>query len=313
MALRAPGEAHFFALPKLDALSSRSMPSFDHESLVLLFRNQPELAAQLLREALHLDLPAYTEARLASSDLTEVVPTEFRADAVVLFVGDKPVLGVIVEVQLSRDERKRFTWPAYVSVLRARHECPVELLVVAPDRAVATWAAAAISLDLADASLVCPRVLGPDAIPVVTDAEQAARRPELAVLSAMAHGKGDAETAVAIARAASSALGLLPDDQQMLYFILIESALGDAARKAFEMLPEAEKIVEKFISERQQRSFDKGRAAEKAADVLEVLDARELVATEAERERILGCEELETLTRWHRRAVTVASVDALFE
>src|SRR6478752_5186532 len=54
------------------------MPSLDHESLVLLFRNQPELAAQLLREALHVELPAYTEARLASSDLTEVVPTEFR-------------------------------------------------------------------------------------------------------------------------------------------------------------------------------------------------------------------------------------------
>ncbi len=49
------------------------------------------------------------------------------------------------------------------------------------------------------------------------------------------------ETAVAIARAASSALGLLPDDQQMLYFILIESALGDAARKAFEMLPKQKK------------------------------------------------------------------------
>ena len=90
------------------------MPSLDHESLVLLFRNQPELAAQLLREALHLELPAYTDARLASSDLTEVVPTEFRADAVVLFGGDRPVFGVIVEVQLSRTDRKRFTWPAYV-------------------------------------------------------------------------------------------------------------------------------------------------------------------------------------------------------
>src|SRR6478752_7603356 len=123
------------------------MPSLDHESLVLLFRNQPELAAQLLREALHVELPAYTEARLASSDLTEVVPTEFRADAVVLFVDGKPVLRVIVEAQLSRDERKRFSWAAYQTVLRARHECPVEPLVVTPDRAVAAWAAAPVRLD----------------------------------------------------------------------------------------------------------------------------------------------------------------------
>lgn len=58
------------------------MPSFSHEALVELFRNAPDLAAQLLRAALHLELPEYTEARLASSDLTELVPTEFRADAV---------------------------------------------------------------------------------------------------------------------------------------------------------------------------------------------------------------------------------------
>ena len=71
------------------------MPSLDHELLIELFRNQPELAAQLLlRDALHLELPAYTEARLASSDLTELVPTEFRADAVVLLIDGKPVLGV---------------------------------------------------------------------------------------------------------------------------------------------------------------------------------------------------------------------------
>ena len=119
--------------------------SLDHDSLILLFRNQPGLAPQLLRDALHLELPAYTEARLASSDLTEPVPTEFRADAVVLLVDGTPVPGVIVEAQLSRDERKRFSWPAYVATLRSRHKCPVELLVLTPDGTVAAWAATPIS------------------------------------------------------------------------------------------------------------------------------------------------------------------------
>jgi len=300
---------HFFALRKLDALSSQPMPSLDHESLVLLFRNQPELAAQLLREALHLELPAYTEARLASSDLTEVVPTEFRADAVVLLVDGKPVLGVIVEAQLSRDERKRFTWPAYVSVLRARHECPVELLVLTPDSTVAAWASAPINLDLAGGSVVRPRVLGPDAIPIVTDPAQAAREPELAVLSAMTHGNGDTKTAVAIAQAASSALGHLPHDHQVLYLALIASALGDAAKKAFKMHPEAEKIVEKFISER----IDRSRASSRAADVLDVLDARGLSVSAPQRERILACPDLDVLKTWLRRAAVVASADELFE
>jgi hypothetical protein len=48
----------------------------------------------------------------------------YRADTVVL-LGDgkpdsKPVLGIIVEVQLSRKERKRFTSAAYMTLLRAR-------------------------------------------------------------------------------------------------------------------------------------------------------------------------------------------------
>src|SRR5262245_3124163 len=100
------------------------MPSTTHEALVLLFRNRPELAPELLRDALGVELPAYAEARVESADLTELQPTEYRADLVVLLVDGKPVLGIIVEVQLQKDERKRFTWPVYASNLRARLECP---------------------------------------------------------------------------------------------------------------------------------------------------------------------------------------------
>jgi hypothetical protein len=47
--------------------------------------------------------------------------------------------------------------------------------------------------------------------------------------------------------------------------------------------------------------------------VLEFLEARGLSVTAAQRERILGTKDLETLARWIRRAATVASADALFE
>jgi hypothetical protein len=301
-------DAQFFALLARDALSSPPMPSLDHELLIELFRKQPELAAQLLRDALHVELPAYTEARLASSDLTELVPTEFRADAVVLLVDGKPVLGVIVEAQLSRDERKRFTWPAYVSVLRARHQCPVELLVLTPDRAVAAWASTPVSVDLAGSAALRPRVLGPETIPIVTDAQQAAREPELAVLSLMAHGRGDTETAVSIALAAGSAVQFLSEEQRVLYLALIESALSDAAKKAFEMHPQAGKLMSSW----QRGSYEKGRAAEKAADVLDVLDARGLAVSTDQRERIVSCADLDVLKTWLRRAVTAATTDELF-
>src|SRR4051812_48765491 len=42
----------------------RNMPSMLHEGLLLLFRNRPTLAPELLRDALGIPLPAYTEARV---------------------------------------------------------------------------------------------------------------------------------------------------------------------------------------------------------------------------------------------------------
>lgn len=272
----------------------------------MLFRNQPELAAQLLREALHLELPAYTEARLASSDLTEVVPTEFRADAVVLFVDDKPVLGVIIEVQLSRVEQKLFAWPAYASVLRSRHKCPVELLVLTHDRAVAAWAAKPIRLDLRGESVLRPLVLGPDGVPVVTDPEQAKRAPELAVLSALAHGGDEPELAGKVGAAAIIAALGLDQERAALYSQLVDAALSTAARAALEALMQTQSIPIKSEFARIQR------ASAQAQDILVVLETRGLSVTDEQRERITASTDLDQLKVWLRRAVTVALVDELF-
>jgi hypothetical protein len=163
------------------------MPSQLHEVLLQLFRNRPLLAPELLRDALQVELPNFTEARIDSADLTEVQPAEYRADLVVLLLEGLPVLGIVVEVQLSQDDRKRFVWPVYVATLRARLKCHVCLLAVTVDEAVARWAAKPI--DMGNGSRFVPLVLRPSGIPEVTDEDQAQSDPELAVLSAMAHGR----------------------------------------------------------------------------------------------------------------------------
>src|SRR5271154_3964459 len=110
------------------------MVSMAHEVLVDLFKNRPSLGAELLTEALGVALPAYTEARLISIDLTKIRPADYRADVVVLLLdGDVPIWVLIVEVQLSIDPRKRFSWPDYSTGVRAERGCPAGLLVVAPD------------------------------------------------------------------------------------------------------------------------------------------------------------------------------------
>jgi len=109
-----------------------------HEVLLLLFRNRPELAPSLLRESLDVALPKYAQVRIEAAELTDVQPAEYRADLVVLLYDDEPVLGIVVEIQLSIDEDKRYAWPVYAVGLRARMRCPVCVLVVTASEAVAT-------------------------------------------------------------------------------------------------------------------------------------------------------------------------------
>ncbi len=62
------------------------MPSARHEIIVELFRSRPSLAAELLREALGIAIPAFTDARIESSTFTDLNPSVYAADLVVLFM-----------------------------------------------------------------------------------------------------------------------------------------------------------------------------------------------------------------------------------
>jgi hypothetical protein len=74
------------------------MASMRHEGLVLLFRNRPELAPELLSGVLGFQLPRWTQARVESAEFTEVVPTQYQADLVVLLLEGKPCFAIVVEV-----------------------------------------------------------------------------------------------------------------------------------------------------------------------------------------------------------------------
>jgi hypothetical protein len=241
------------------------MPSQLHESHLLLFRNQPALAAQLMRDALGVRLPAYREARIESADLTDVQPAEYRADLVIQLSSDRPVYGIIVEVQLSVDDDKRFAWLAYVANLRARLRCPVALLVVTADESVARWAARPI--EMGGLHYFAPYVLGPSRIPEIADAAVARDNPELAVLSAMAHGRdADVRRAIEIAVAAQNASFGLDADRSKIYFDLILNSLGEAARRALNQMDARtyeyqSDFARKYIAQGRAEGEANGRAA----------------------------------------------------
>jgi hypothetical protein len=287
------------------------MPSMAHEILVDLFRNRPSLAAEILTEVLGGALQPYTEARLASTDLTEIQPAEYRADVVVvLHDGDVPVQVVIVEVQLAVDPRKRFSWPAYVAVSRAIHGCPADLLVVAPEPAVAGWCAEPIETG-APGFVLSPRVLHRRAVPVVTDPGEAARRPELGVLSALAHGEGD--EGGAIAAAVLPAIRGLDDNRVRLYYDLVYNSLNEGARRALETMMKGYEYQSDFARKYVAQGRAEGRTEEAARNLLTVLRARGIEVPDAVRERILSQKDPERLERWLEKAAVASAVAAVLD
>jgi hypothetical protein len=287
------------------------MPSTLHEVLIEMFRHRPSLAPELLTDALGIDVPAHASARLESGDFGDLAPTEYRADAVVVLTGgEAPVLAVVVEVQLRRDRDKRWSWPVYLTTLRARLRCPVVLLVVCVDSSAATWCAEPI--ELGPGSRVVPVVLGPDRVPVVTDGDRAAEVPELAVLSAMAHGSDpDVEQ---VLDALVEGLSNIDRERAGLYSDVVLAALPAAARRYLEALMSTgtwewqSDYARGLVAE----GRTEGRTEGEARALLAVLDARGVDVSDAARERITACTDLEQLDAWVRRAVTATSVDELF-
>jgi hypothetical protein len=236
------------------------MPSQLHEALLYLFRNRPALAPELLRDSLRLALPGFTEARIDSADLTELQPAEYRADLVVLLLEVAPVCGIVVEAQLAPDERKRYVWPVYVTSLRARLELPVYLLVVTAEEATARWAAKPV--DLGGGNSFTPFVLGPSAVPEIADKRRAHADPELAVLSAIAHGRDtDADKPARIGLAAQIASLGLDEDRSRLYFDLVLASLSEAARRKLKAMDPAKY---EYQSDFAKRYVAQGKAEGKA-------------------------------------------------
>ena len=245
------------------------MPSHFHEALVQLFRNRPRLEPELL-SVLQTDLPSYSEARVDSAELSDIQPAEYRADLVVTLTDAVPRLGIVIEVQLSIDDRKQFAWPACVANLRARLKCPVCLLVVAGDETVARWAAKVVKIG--GGNFFAPMVLRPASVPEITDAAQAEKDPELAVLSAIAHGRdADTHKAAQIALAAQAASACLDEDRTVLYLDLILASLSEAARGELHIMKPA---GYEFQSDFARHHFARGRVEGRAELVVRLLARR---------------------------------------
>jgi hypothetical protein len=299
------------------------MPSIEHQALVDLFRQNPDLAPRLLEQVFQIPIPPRCSVAIVEASLDQLTPIEFRADLVLtLSDGAAFKLAIILEVQLQMDPDKKLTWPVYVTVQRARSRCLACVLVVAPDEKVAAWAAEPIAVGPGD-DRITPRVLGPALIPKVTDLRRGRAEPELAILSALAHGNGPDGPSVLDAALA----GLFDFDPESagVYAQLIYGALRAPMRKVMEELIMHHStygeitlppFMQKFVDQGEAKGEAKGRAkgeAQAKREVLFKLIARAgLDLDSAERTRIEGCADVALLDRWIDNAFDAKSVAALF-
>jgi len=282
------------------------MPSYAHELILILLRKYSASAADLLRK-LNVHLPEFERIHSESSDINDVKPAEYRADLVLFLVRkSKRVLGVIVEVQLRRDYKKPYAWPAYIANLRSRHRCPVCLLVITTSEAVARWARKPIGLG--PGTRCKPWILGPSNTPIVTKLQYAKKNVELAVLSAIEHGRSsNAARAKRTVSAAIAAIADIDSEDSKLYLDLISifstpkireaamNSLGYEYQSAFARRYVAEgkaagriEMILKQLTSRFGPLPDKIQTHVRGAKEAELDTVAERILTEATLEQVLG-------------------------
>ncbi|WP_432987424.1 hypothetical protein [Dactylosporangium sp. CA-233914] len=181
--------------------------------------------------------------------------------------------------------------------------------VVCPTPPVAEWCAAPITMG--PGSVVTPFALVPGQVPVVTDLDEARRIPELAVLSALAHGTGPDPTP--IFEALLTALNVIDHDHANLYADLVLAVLPAAARDCLEELMTTTSY--RYRSNFARRYFSEGEASGEARGevkaLLTILDARGVEIPDEIRANIANCTDPDQLGVWIRRAATANKIQDL--
>jgi hypothetical protein len=290
-------------------------PTLEHEYLIELVRNRPTLVTALLA-GVDVDVPAFDEALLGNCDFTDL-PKEFRSDSVVVLRrGGKPVASVILEVQRKYDPHKQWSWPVYMTTLRAREKCPVMLLVFCQTKEAALACAAPIHMGH-PGWVLRPSVAALHDVPRITGVEQARANPELAALSAIAHGSLGGDDALDVLRAWVEAEKQRQEGQPSYAALVYTLLSGPDAVQLFKELEVAVGIPEAMrnpiIREAVEFGEAKGEARGEAKAVLRILRRRDIPISHEAQERVLSCTDQVTLEKWIDRAITVSSADELFD
>ncbi|MFF8027306.1 hypothetical protein ACFZDJ_40645 [Streptomyces sp. NPDC007896] len=288
------------------------MVSSSHEALHQICQKDTEGMIRSFRRLLHVPFPEPRAIAVVNTDLTEIEPVERRVDSLVRMDTDEGDFLLVLESQGKKDERKRGSWPYYLSYLYEKYRCEPVLIVMTQSRSTARWAAQPIRFGLPGWSslVVRPLVLGPDNVPVIADETEAARDVTLAVFSAITHGKG--ADAAAILGPLATVLETVDPDSAVVLAELVESGLVDAqAKKIWKelMMP----VNYFFKNPVAQKLREETRVEDWSEVILNILKWRDIEVPDSVRLRVRACSDLDQLKAWSERAIHVTEATELFD
>ncbi|MFF3502293.1 hypothetical protein [Streptomyces sp. NPDC003247] len=295
------------------------MVGSSHEAMHRIFQKDPALLTRALQKVLQVPFPDPYDFAAMNVDLTEIEPVERRVDTLLRAETGEGTYLLVVESQGKPDERKRGSWPYYLSYLYEKYRCEPVLIVVTQNSATARWASEPIHLGVAGCPslTVRPFVLGPDNVPVIADEREAGQDVPLAVLSAMTHGRG--RQAPAILDSLAAALRTIDRDTAAVFVQFVDSCLADdQARQMWRDLMTAiqyfwrHPLAEQVREEGRVEGREEVRVQERADTVVRILGFRGVPVSDAVRARVESCSDLDRLALWQKRALHVEKAEDIF-
>lgn len=289
------------------------MPSISHDGPIDVIRKNKDMTIDLVERVTPIKLPGRETIRvdLGSTDASNVVPDEFKADMVTVIrdkESGKPLLIVVIEPQGREDEEKRLSWPAYLANLRAAHKCrSAVLLVICWDEKEAEKCRKAIPMGHPGFVLV-PIVIGPGSGPMLDGAG-----PWLTILAAAmrAHSLDTDTRRRTVLDAIRDTKSNTSDTRTLLAIILAIASPDELA--ALEALMETKDYKNDFLDRIEARGKEQGLALGEGKALLLVLKSRGIEPTSAQHDLVIDCTDADQIEKWLQRASTAASADDVFK
>lgn len=305
----------------MSARNVLNVTTYEHEAPLRLLQDNPKLAEELYCGLLGRSLPDHTGVRSGSEAMTRGDDAVIRhCDNIAIYYrDDRPVFAVLFEVQLGIDKDKHYSWLDYLASARTKLRCPVALVVIAFDEATAAWARGPI--DTGHPSLILyPLVIGPDLIPLITDPEQGRENLPLALLSLIAHARG--ERGVEVMRTYQETIRPLDQETWSRYAEYALNALRENLSMQLQEMIMSDKTLPNsyrygILGEKYREGHAGGRAEGLAEGLAEgernmlylIIDRLDIPLSDTARERIDACDDPEVLQQWADGLLRTNSAD----